>query len=505
MTSTVRLRGLAVRNRRQRGRLRAVAGASAVALAALAAVLLGRASTLRSRQPPAQSAKAVAVNVQQAAERLAGALRIATVSEAEPALVRASEFAALHAYLEASFPRFHSALRREVIGGHSLLYTWPGRDPAAPPVVLMGHLDVVPVEPGTEGAWQHPPFSGAIADGFIWGRGAMDDKFTVVGLMEAAETLLATGFQPQRTLYFAFGHDEEIGGDRGAAAIATELEQRGVRAEFVLDEGGALIHQAVPGLGRPLACIGVAEKGSVSVRLEAHAAGGHSSAPPQHTAVGKIAAAVVALEREPLPARLSPPVEAMLEFVAPEMRLLPYRLIMANLWLFEPFLLRALTAEPATNATVRTSTAATMIGGGIKENVLPASAWAVVNYRILPGDSVEGVLAHVRNVVRDPDVDVRPLPGSREPTAVSPSNVPAFEIIGKSVRAIFPEAVVAPYLTIGGTDARHYQRVSANLYRFMPLVADPGDLARMHGTNERVSIEGYARGVQFYAALISAL
>jgi carboxypeptidase PM20D1 len=369
----------------------------------------------------------------------------------------------------------------------------------------MGHLDVVPVEPGTEAAWQHPPFSGAIADGFIWGRGAMDDKFTVVGLMEAAETLLAGGFQPQRTVYFAFGHDEELGGDHGAAAMAAELERRGVRAEFVLDEGGALIERAVPGLSGPLACIGVAEKGSVSVRLEARAAGGHSSAPPRHTAVGKIAAAVAALEREPLPARLSPPVRAMLEFVAPELPLVPYRLIMANLWLFEPFLLRALTSEPATNATVRTSTAATMIGGGIKENVLPASAWAVVNYRILPGDRVESVLTHVRSVVRDPDVEIRPLPGSREPTVVSPANVPAFDLLAKSVRSVFPEAVVAPYLTIGGTDVRHYQRVSTNLYRFMPLVADRSDLARMHGTNERVSVEGYKRGVQFYAALLAGL
>lgn len=471
------------------------------------AVMVFRAATLPSLQPgvAASDRKAVTVDPEAAAGRLAGALRIATVSEGETYPVRAAEFAELHAYLESQFPRVHRALHREIIGGHSLLYTWLGRNSAAAPVVLIGHLDVVPVEPGTESAWQHPPFSGAVVDGFVWGRGAIDDKFTVLGLLEAAESLLAENFQPQRTIYFGFGHDEEIGGNRGAAAIAAELERRGVTAEFVLDEGGAVMQETIPGLNTPVACIGVAEKGSVSVRLEARAVGGHSSAPPPHTAVGKVAAAVAALERRPMPPRLSEPVRAMLAYVAPELPLFPLRLVMANLWLFEPFLVRTLTAEPATNATVRTSTAATMIGGGIKENVLPASAWAVVNYRILPGDTVANVLDHVRSVVSDPDIEIAALPGGREPTSVSPTEVSAFSLLARTIRATFPEAVVAPYLTIGGTDVRHYQRVSRNLYRFMPLLADRTDLARMHGKNERVSIQGYAKGVQFYARLLASL
>lgn len=495
-----------MRERRRRSWVTRVVTFVFLCLLGLTAVLVGRALTLPSLQPLAQpSTRPLTVDAEAVAKRLAGALRIATVSEGDSAPVRAAELTQLHAYLESEFPRVHNTLRREVIGGHSLLYTWTGRSPSAAPAVLIGHLDVVPVEPGTESAWQQPPFSGAIADGFIWGRGAMDDKFTVLGLLEAAELLLATGFQPERTIYFGFGHDEELGGDQGAANIAAELERRGVKAEFVLDEGGALVSSTIPGLKAPLACIGVAEKGSVSVRLEARAVGGHSSAPPRHTSVGKIAAAVVALEQQPMPARLSPPVEAMLKYIAPELPMFPYRVAVANLWLFEPFLLRVLGAEPATNASVRTSTAATMIGGGIKENVLPASAWAVVNYRILPGDTVADVVEHVRSVVRDPDVEVRALPRSREPTAVSPTNVPAFDLLAKTIRGTFPQAIVAPYLTIGGTDVRHYQKVSRNLYRFMPLLADSGDLARMHGTNERVSLQGYAKGVEFYARLLASL
>lgn len=472
---------------------------------ALVGVLCVRALQLSSRQPRPQSLPALAIDADAAAARLAGGLRIPTISDGPEAPVRGAEFAQLHAYLEAQFPRVHGSLRREVVEGHSLLYTWPGRDGQAAPAVLLGHLDVVPVEPGTESAWEHPPFSGAIADGFVWGRGAIDDKFTVFGLLEAVELLLAEGFQPQRTVYLAFGHDEEVGGDRGAAVIAAELERRGVAAEFVLDEGGAVMAGAVPGLTNPLACIGVAEKGSVGIRLEARAEGGHSSAPPAHTAIGTLAAAIAALERNPLPPRFSPPVRAMLDHLAPDLPLLPHRLVLANLWLFEPFLLQALTAEPATNASVRTTAAATMIGGGVKENVLPASAWAVVNYRILPGDSAATVFAHVRNVVAEFGIEANALPRAREPTPVSPVDGTAYARLARVVRSVFPEALVVPYLTIGGTDARHYTRVSRNVYRFMPWVADRSDLARMHGTNERVSVVGYRQGIEFYAHLLAAL
>lgn len=457
-----------------------------------------------SRQPEAQPVLPVDLDAQRALERFSGAIQIPTISDSELAPVRSEEFARLHAYLREQFPQAHSRLRREVLQGHSLLYTWPGQDPTLPPVVLIAHMDVVPVEAGTEHKWTHPPFSGAVADGFVWGRGTLDDKISVLGLLEAAEWLVSREFQPRRTIYLAFGHDEEVGGDQGAMEIAKELERRGVKAEFVLDEGGSLIADLLESLDGPVACIGIAEKGSVGVRLEVHATGGHSSAPPRHTAVGLVARALARLEEHPMSPTLVPPMRAFLQWLGPELPF-SYRLVVGNLWLFEPLLLRALGGQAATNASTRTTAAATMVGGGVKENVLPATVWAVVNYRILPGDTVESILGHVREVVGDPSVQVTALPRAREASVVSSPDHPSFLRIAATIRSLFPNSIVAPYLTIGGTDVRHYQRISDNLYRFTPIVVERSDLARLHGTNERVSSENYLRAVKFYVSLMRNL
>lgn len=471
---------------------------------ALAAVLIANAWRMPSLQPPPQSLGPVTLEAEAALARFAGAIRIPTVSEREDGPTRSEEFARLHAYLQAHFPRLHARFEREVIGGHALLYTWRGRDAQAAPVVFTAHMDVVPVEPGTEDKWSQPPFSGAIADGFVWGRGTLDDKIGVLALLEAAEWLLESDFVPSRTVYFAFGHDEEIGGDQGAALIAEALARRGVRAEFVLDEGGSLVRDFLPGLPGPVALIGIAEKGSVGVHLEVHSEGGHSSSPPRHTAIGLLARALARIEEEPMPAKLVPPVEAMLEWLAPELAF-SQRLLLANLWLGKPVLLRIMSGQAATNASVRTTAAATMVGGGVKENVLPSSAWAVVNYRILPGDTIADVLAHVERAVDDPAVRVEPLPRAREASVVSSPSHPSFRRLATIVRSVFPRSIVAPYLTIGGTDARHYQKISNQLYRFTPVVVERSDLARLHGTDERVSVENYLRAVEFYIHLIRNL
>lgn len=260
----------------------------------------------------------------------------------------------------------------------------------------------------------------------------------------------------------------------------------------------------LPNLAGPVACIGIAEKGSVGVRLEARAEGGHSSSPPRHTAVGLVARAVTRIEEHPMPPTLVPPMRAFLEWLGPELPF-PYRLVVGNLWLFEPLLLRVMGGQAASNASVRTTAAATMLGGGVKENVLPAAAWAVVNYRILPGDTIDGVLEHVRRMVDDSSVQVAALPRAREASVVSSPDHPAFLRLATAVRSLFPRAIVAPYLTIGGTDVRHYQRISDNLYRFTPVIVERSDLARLHGTDERVSVENYLRAVKFYVSLMRSL
>ncbi|MFP2930210.1 M20 family peptidase [Pyxidicoccus sp. 3LG] len=463
----------------------------------LASVVLVRAVRFTSRQITPEAPEPFTVDADAAAARLAGSLRLRTLAASDGVPAEDAAFVALHDYLREHFPRVHSTLRRETVGTHSVLYTWPGTDPSLKPMLLMGHLDVVPVERGTEASWTRPPFSGDVADGYVWGRGALDDKGSVLAIMEAVEGLLAAGHPPRRTVLLAFGADEEVGG-KGAETMARLLGERGVKLESVLDEGGMMMTGTVPGVTAPVALVGVAEKGFVSAELVVEGEGGHSSMPPKQTAVGVLSRAVTRLEEEPMGAELRGGSRALFEFVGPEM---PFgmKLVFANLWLFEPLVLRQLEAQPSTNAAVRTTTAATMFEGSVKDNVLPARARAVVNFRILPGDSVEGVLAHVRRVVDDPRVKVGTLNFKSEPSPVSRTDSEAWGVLQRSIRQVFPEAVAAPYLMVGATDARYFTELSDSVYRFMPLRLERADLARLHGKDERVSVAGYASAVRFYA------
>jgi carboxypeptidase PM20D1 len=440
------------------------------------------------------------------AQRLSAAIAIATLSPTEPA-PSLQAFAQLRAQLEADFPLLHAALTHELIGGASLLYHWAGSDPDCAPTLLLAHQDVVPVEPGTEADWTHPPFSGAIADGFVWGRGAIDDKSMLLASMEAVESLLQSGYRPRCSIYLAYGHDEEVGGEQGARAIAARLQTLGVKPAFVLDEGGALTLGVVPGVALPVATIGVAEKGYVSVRLTAHGEGGHSSMPPQHSAIGLLAGAVARLEAQHPAAELGPVQRELLRRLAPHMAL-AQRVVMSNLWLTAPLIKSIFAAAPATDATQRTTTAPTIFQAGVKDNVLPQQAEAVVNFRIRPGDSIAGVLAHVRTVVANPGIDISANDGfASEPTTPAAWDNEPFARIERALREVSAEAtlVVAPYVTTGGTDARHYAALTPNLYRVGAVLMRPDDLKRIHGSNERIGIAEYARTVRFYLNLLRGL
>ena len=473
----------------------------ALVLAVLGAVLLVRAATVRSRQPQAGPAEPLSIDVAAAAERLAGAVRIPTVAAENAADGPATGFAALHAHLERSFPLAHAALKRENVGSGALLYTWPGTDSALAPVVLMGHMDVVPVEAGTEAAWAQPPFGGRVAGGFVWGRGTLDDKVTVLGVLEAVEALTLEGYRPHRTVLLAFGADEEVGGHQGAAVIAGLLRERGVAPALVLDEGGAIMHDTVPGVRAPVALVGIAEKGFASVELLATSPGGHSMAPPRHTAVGILARAIARLEERPFTADLRGATAALFDAVGPEM---PFgmRTLFANRWLFEPLIEWQLSRNPSTNAAIRTTTAVTMVEGGTRENVLPRRARAVVNFRILPGDTVAAVTRHVEQIVDDPAVKVTLRQPSAEPSPVSPAEGAAWDTLARAIRQVFPDVVVAPYLVTGGTDARYFSALTPHVYRFTPTRLALSDLTRVHGTDERLSIDNYAELIRFYCQLL---
>jgi len=434
-------------------------------------------------------------------EHLAAAVRIPTVSNEDRSLTDPAPFAAFHEFLEGTYPLVHQSLSREVVAGHSLLYTWEGTDPGAPAVLLMGHMDVVGIEPGTESGWEHPPFAGERDEEWLWGRGTTDDKCSVIAIFEAVESLLAEGFRPDVTLYLAIGHDEEIGGGQGAASLSALLAERGVRLDFVLDEGGAVVSGLLPGVTRPVALVGVGEKGYLNVELTAEGAGGHSSVPPPHTAVGHLAEAVACLEANPVPARL----DSQAGFFA---ALAPVLGGVAGLALrhadrLGPLVEGRLAASPPGNALIRTTTAVTMISGGVKPNVLPQSARAVVNFRVIPGDTVESVLAHARAVAGE-GITVRQLPGgfSAEPSPLSSTASEAYRVITESIAEVFPDAAVAPWIVMGATDARHYIPVAADVYRFSPFRMTPADLGRMHGTGERLRLSDADGALAFYRKLV---
>jgi carboxypeptidase PM20D1 len=437
-----------------------------------------------------------------AAERLAGAIRIRTISSEDPSLFDAEAFRRLHEYLATAFPRVHAELQPEAVATHSLLYRWQGSNSSLRPILLIGHMDVVPVEPGTEGKWEQSPFGGQIADGFIWGRGAIDNKSAVVGTLEAVEMLLDEGFRPARTVYLAYGHDEEVGGTRGARQIAGLLKTRGVEMEMVLDEGGVIGSGILPGVTEPVALVGVAEKGFVTIELSTRTTGGHSSLPPTQSAVGIVSAAVARLEANPMPARLEGATRELFDRVGPRFPL-AQRAIFANLWLTRSIVTRRLESSPTTNAMVRTTTAATIFQAGTKDNVLPSHARAVVNFRILSGDSIDAVLDHARRIVDDARVEIK-IAGrfSAEPSAVSSTDSQSFRALERTIRSVSPGTIVAPYLVVVVTDARHYSALSPNVFRFLPLRLNSRDIERMHGVDERIGVSEYQRAVRTYRQLV---
>ncbi len=481
-------------------------------LLAVAVVLIAVIVTINTLRLPglpsqtgAQGEKLMPIaDTDKAAERLAESIRIPTISYGFAAPPGGNRFPELHALLAKHYPLTHKALSREVIGSESLLYTWQGSDAALPPILLTAHQDVVPIEPGTEKGWTHPPFAGVVADGFVWGRGTLDNKQMLMAIFEGVEHLLAEGFKPKRTVLLAFGHDEEIGGPLGAKLIADELEKRKVRAQFSLDEGSALIDGVVPDASRIIAQIGVAEKGFMTVQLKATAVGGHSSMPPPNTAVGKLGRAIAKLEANQMPASLDGPGADGLRAMAPALPLTK-RVVLANTWLFGPLLKKELSKVANTNALIRTTTAPTVINGGVKENVLPSEATALVNFRLAPGDTVADVKAHIERTIADPDVailDYR-LPGA-EATPVADTRSAGYQLISAAIARIEPSAVIVPGLVVAGTDSKHYARVSDATFRFAPMRFGPDDLKRVHATDERIGVANYAEIIGFYMVLIKA-
>ncbi len=477
--------------------------ALAFGVAALLSVLAVRAARLRPDEIHLEPVGPFELEDEGSAERLSHAITYRTISHQDRSLFSEEQFVGFHEYLKKAFPRVHSDLERESVGNYSLLYTWKGAESSVRPILLMAHMDVVPVEEDTLKDWTHPPFEGRIQDGQVWGRGALDDKVGVMGILEALEGLVKAGMKPARTVYIGFGHDEEIGGEEGAMQIAELLRARGVRLEFVLDEGGFVADGTAFGVAGPIALVGIAEKGYLSVELTVEGEGGHSSMPPRRTAIGILSAAIDSLERNRPAGKIEGPVRRMLEKLAPQLSYLR-RIEIANLWLFKGLVMRRLSRSPVADSLIRTTTAPTMVRGGVKENILPASARAIVNFRIRPGQSIESVLNHVERTVKDSKVKITPVGSALtfQPSEGSGLDSENYGIVYRTIRQTLPEVEVVPYLVVGATDSRHFNELAEDVLKFVPLRMTSDLMKTVHGIDERLPTDQYADVILFYAQLI---
>jgi carboxypeptidase PM20D1 len=473
---------------------------SIAAIGVLIAVVVVR--TLMHQPPAATNTNLVDIELNEAAlaERLSQSIQFQTISFQSPALKNQSQFTAFIDWVHTSYPRVQQSLEYIQLND-TMLYRWQGSDSSLQPILVTGHYDVVPVIPGSESQWQQPPFSGAIVDGLIWGRGALDDKSGVLGILEAVTYLLDAGHQPKRTVYLSFGHDEEIGGPEGAAAVAAYLKDQGVQLAWSLDEGSFIFDGLIAGVDSLVAAINVAEKGSITLDIVAAAEGGHSSMPPQTSAITDLARAITQLEENPVPGGLEGLSADMFDRISSHMPFVP-RVFFANQWLFGGLIDNQLSGAPTTNAMLRTTTAPTMLSGSVKTNVLPIEAVATVNFRIHPRDSMDSIESYVTDLVASDSISVHRR-GGTDASAVSDWKAPGFAIIAQSMREIHGDIPVAPGLMIAASDSRHYGKVADNAYRFNPIRLTPELLTGFHGTNEKISVADYAQGVRGYIRIIA--
>ncbi len=438
----------------------------------------------------------VIVNGDKATHDLSKMIQCRTVSDRDKALEDEAEFAKFEAILPELFPLIHKKCEFEKVGDRALLFKWQGKHSDAP-TVFMSHYDVVSVE---EENWEKPAFDGIVENGILWGRGTLDTKGTLNGILQAAEALIAEGFVPFNDIYFAFGGDEEING-HGASDIVALFKERGITPGMVIDEGGAVVEGAFPGVKKPLALIGIAEKGMLNVEYTVKGGGGHASSPAPHTPVGRLSAACVRVENSPFKFKVTKPAKMLFNIAGRHSTFL-YRMIFANMWCFGPVLnLFAKLSGGEINALVRTTTAFTQMEGSKGVNVIPPVARMASNHRILPGETVESVAARIKKMVKDEKIEVNIIDGNN-PSVISDTNCEAYERVRSTVSEVWPDVIVSPYLMVACSDSRHWGEISDKVYRFSAMTMSKEERASIHGNNEKIPVATISKNVEFFIRLM---
>ncbi len=462
----------------------------------------------------------IKVDIDAAAKRLSRAVQFPTISNQDRDDFDAKAFSDYHHFLVEAYPLVHKTMKREVLGDprpYSLLYTWEGKDPSLPPALFYAHMDVVPVPADSRDQWKQDPFGGAIADGYIWGRGVLDDKNQIHGLLEAAEMKIKEGWQPSRTIYFVFGQDEEVGGPEGARYIADVLENRGIkRFAYVMDESAPLIPGVFPGIPDNTALIGIAQKGYISLEIAIHGMGGHSSQPPAESNIGILAKAITKLEAAQFPYKIHPALRYQYRFMGPELDKAKQPMYEAvaygkdgEMTDLEKEFINEMAANQVTRAMLHTTIAVTMFNAGIKDNVLPPSATAVVNFRPMPGDTPDVIIEHVKKAIDDDRITVRDISASTPATAVADPYNNAYKALDKTIRQTWGnDLIVAPFFVIGGSDSKHFQArpFAPDVYTFTGIQLESmKEFAGFHGVNERIKVDEYAKTIGFFYQMFNNL
>ena len=469
-----------------------------IALLALIAVLVVRTLRFTPKPAPAPAGDTVEFDKEKAVSNLQQLVRCKTVSYHDSALEDPAEFEKLIALLPELYPHVFAACSFDRLPDRALLFRWPGKNPGDP-AVLMAHFDVVPADPS---GWDKDPFAAEIENGVLWGRGTLDTKVTFNGVLTAADHLIAGGFTPENDIYFAFSGMEEIGGP-GAKNIVDWFRDHNITPSLVVDEGGAVVEGVFPGVKAPYGLIGIAEKGSMNATFTLKSQGGHASAPPPHTPIGRLARACCKVEDHPFPMHLTKPAAEMFDTLGRHSGFL-FRMLFANLWLFKPVLdlyCRMLGGE--INALLRTTVAFTQSGGSPAPNVIPPVATLTANLRINPADSLASAKAYLEKTIGDPEIQVT-VSGGMEPSRISTTDCPGWEKVSAAVRDTWAGCIVAPYLMVQCSDSRHYGAISDKVYRFSAMDLTSEERRTIHGHNERIRLETLHRSVEFYIRLMQS-